>query len=90
MAMSRSREDSVLTTRSPIVQGAAADVLQPGDHPQGGGLAAAGRTDEHDELAVGDVDGEVVYGVEAVLVLLVDLVEDYFGHDLLIPSRRRR
>ena len=30
------------------------DFLQPGDHPQKRGLAAAGGADENDELAVGD------------------------------------
>ena len=34
------------------LQLALADVLQPGDHPQQGGLAAPRRADEHHELAV--------------------------------------
>jgi hypothetical protein len=62
------------------VEDAAGDVLQPGHHPQRGGLAAAGRADQHHELAVGDVQGQVVHGVEAVLVDLVDLVQAYRGH----------
>ena len=39
---------------------AAADLLQPGDHPQQRALAAARGPDDHDELAVGDL------GVDAV------------------------
>ncbi len=34
---------------------AAADGLEPGDHPQRGGLAATGGSDEHQELLVGDL-----------------------------------
>ena len=36
------------------------DVLQPGQHPQRGALARSGRADQHDELAVGDVEVERV------------------------------
>ena len=35
------------------------DVLEPGDHPQRGRLAATGRADEDDELAVGDLEVEL-------------------------------
>ena len=37
-------------------QGAAADVLQPGDHPEQGAFAAARRADKHHEFAMPDVD----------------------------------
>ena len=40
---------------------AARDGLQPGDHAQQSGLAAARRADEDDEGAVGDVDGHPVH-----------------------------
>src|SRR5690606_35238103 len=36
------------------------DLLQSRDHPQQGGLAAAGRADEDDEAAVRDVDIDAV------------------------------
>ena len=39
---------------------AAGDVLEPGDHAQQRRLAAAGRADQHDELAVRDVDAHAV------------------------------
>jgi hypothetical protein len=60
--------------------GAAADVLQPGDHAQGGALAAARRPYQDEELAVGNVEVQVLDRMEAVVVLLVDLVEDDLGH----------
>src|SRR5690606_27649236 len=39
---------------------AAADLLQPRHHAQGGALAAAGGAYEDDELLVGDVEADVV------------------------------
>ena len=42
--------------------GAAVDVLETREHAQGGGLAAAGGADEDEELAVLDVDVELVDG----------------------------
>jgi len=59
---------------------AGADVLESGDHAQGGGLAAARRPHQHEELAVGDVEVEVTDRVEPVLVELVDLLKDDLGH----------
>ena len=41
---------------------AAGDVDHPVDHPHRGGLAAAGRADEHADLAGGDGQGEAVDG----------------------------
>ena len=34
-----------------------ADLLEARDHPQGGRLAAAGRSDDDDELTVADLEG---------------------------------
>ncbi len=56
MAMSRSLGSRSLTTLVADAQLASRDRLEPGDHPQRGRLAAAGRPDEHEELAVGDVE----------------------------------
>jgi hypothetical protein len=40
--------------------GSHVDVFEPGQHPQAGGLAAAGRPDEDQELAVGDLEVQLV------------------------------
>ncbi|HWJ32189.1 MAG TPA: hypothetical protein VNR59_07600 [Gaiellaceae bacterium] len=54
---------------------AAADLLEPGDHAERARLAAAGRSDEDDELAVGDVEVELVHGARAVRVDLRQALE---------------
>ena len=56
MAMSRSLGGTVLTTLPPIAISPDGDVLEPRQHAQQGGLAAARRADQHHELAIGDVD----------------------------------
>ena len=61
--------------------GAAADVLQPGHHAQGGRLAAARRSDQHDELVVGDVQVEILHGGDATRRRsCCTLRESDFGH----------
>ena len=49
------------------VQLAAGDILQPGDHPQGGGLTAAGGAHQHDELLVGNVQVEILHRHHALV-----------------------
>ena len=49
-------------------------VLEPGEHPQRGRLAATGGADEHEELAVCDVDAEVV-DRDRVVEALRDVLE---------------
>ena len=49
------------------VQLAAADLLQSGDHPQRGGLAAAGGANQHDELLVLDLQVEVLHRQNALV-----------------------
>ena len=58
--MSRSRGRRLVDTPAADAQLAAGDVLEPGDHAQRGGLAAAGRADQHEERSV--VDREVQVG----------------------------
>ena len=60
MAMPRSAGSTSLTTLPPIDDLAAADVLEPGDHPEQRGLSAAGGADEDDEFAVGDVEARAM------------------------------
>jgi hypothetical protein len=55
--------------------GARRDRLKAGDHAQRGGLAAAGRADEHHELPVGDVQGEPVDGGHAADVDLGEVLK---------------
>ena len=66
------------------------DLLEPGDHPQRGRLAAARRADEHEELAVANLEREVVDRLDAVLVDLVDLVEHHVSHYPLVHELSRR
>ena len=46
---------------------AAADLLQSCNHPQGGGLAAAGGAHQHDELLVRNVQVEILYRHHALV-----------------------
>ena len=57
-----------------------ADVLQPGHHPEGRRLAAAGRADQHHELTVRDVQAEVADRLGAAGVHLVHVVDDDASH----------
>jgi hypothetical protein len=54
---------------------AAGDVLQPCDHAQRRRFAAAGRADQRHELLVGDLQVDVLYGVEQRAIMLVELAE---------------
>ena len=58
------------------------DVLQTGHHAQRGGLAAAGRTDQHDELLVRDLQIEVVDGGHLVVVDLLDAFQRNSCHTI--------
>ena len=62
------------------VQLTLADLLQAGHHAQGGGLAAAGGADQHDELLVGDVQVEVVDRRDAAVVDLLDALQTQSCH----------
>ena len=46
---------------------ALADLFQAGHHAQGGGLAAAGGTNQNDELLIGDVQVELLDGDDAAV-----------------------
>jgi hypothetical protein len=52
----------------------------PGDHPERGRLAAAGRADKSDKLAVGDIEIDGVDNLEAA-ILLDEVLERNGGHD---------
>ena len=78
--MSRSRGARSLTTRAADPDLAVADLLEAGDHPQRGRLAAARRADEHDELAFVDLQVEVADRDDVVAVDLRDVDELDVGH----------
>ena len=58
------------------------DVLQARDHVEGGRLSATGRSDEDDELAVGDGQRQVAHRGGAAGILLGDVVQNDLGHYL--------
>ena len=71
---------------------AAGDLLQPGDHAQQRALAAAGRPDDDDELAVGDLGVDAVdhlIGLRAVAVGLDDVADRDGTHVCLFVSTSR-
>ena len=62
-------------------------LLQPVDHLQAGGLAAARGAHQHADLAIGDLEVEVVHGDLAARIFLADLFEP--DHGLAHPSCRQ-
>ena len=56
MAMPRSLGSSQVTLRSPIQIWPVVDLEQAGDGVEQGGLAAAGRPEQHQELALLDLE----------------------------------
>jgi hypothetical protein len=59
---------------------AVGDVLQPGDHVERGGLPAARRPDQDHELAVGDIQADLVDRQRPVRESLGHVVESDFSH----------
>src|SRR5437879_8231621 len=62
------------------VYGAAVRLLEAGDHHERRRLAGAARSQERDELAPGDVDADVVDGVDASVVRLHEPVQSQVRH----------
>ena len=82
--MSRSFGSDVIHDAVADLERPVADLLEPGDHPQARRLAAAGRTDEDHELAIGDLEAEVLDGGEFAEAL-PDVIERHGGHGRLLP-----
>src|SRR6185503_3851364 len=56
------------------------DLLEAADRAEERRLSAAGRADEHHELALADREVDVVDGADSARELLDDVVEDDFSH----------
>ena len=65
-------------------QHAARDVLETGNHPERRRLAAPGRSDEHHELTVGDLQVEPRYRLRPVGVDLANSLERDCGHRTIL------
>jgi hypothetical protein len=59
---------------------AAGDGLKPRDHAQQRGFAAAGRADQHAELAVADLEVDALDGLDAAGIGLADVAEGDVSH----------
>jgi hypothetical protein len=64
------------------------DILQAGDHPQCGRLAAARRPDQHDKLMVGDVEIDAAHRLDLVITL-DHLTQRHVSHEINPLSHRR-
>src|SRR5216684_4775661 len=79
-------EGDIAVGRLPVLHGlsvdenlAAIDFLQTGDGPQRRGLAAAGWPQQHEKLAMADLEVELADDV-VVAEILLDVPEDDAGH----------
>ena len=57
--------------------------LEAGDHPKRRRFAAARGSDQHHELAGGDLQRDVPHGVEAAGVFLVEMFQNDVGHEAI-------
>ena len=78
--MSRSFGETSLTGLPPMRKRAGGDILQPGYHPQCGGLSAAGRAHQNHELALAHIQVQILNGMEAVRIHFIDLLQAHRGH----------
>ena len=57
------------------VQLAPGNILQPGHHAQGSGFSTAGRTDQHNQLAILHVHVKVVHRLHVVVINLIQMLQ---------------
>jgi hypothetical protein len=76
----------------PVADGhlAVGDLVETGDHAQDGGLAAARRPDQHHELAVADLKGDVPHRLHAAGELLANVLQHDPAHLCLLSGSRPR
>ena len=74
-----------LTTRSPMRSSPPVISSRPGEHAQRGGLAAAGRADQHQELVVADIQVQVVDG-QHVAIFLINMFKRHTCHCRLLSK----
>ena len=65
---------------------AAGDLLQTGDHTQGGGLTAAGRTDENDKFLIRDFQVEIGNGSNIAGVNFLNVTAANGSHNAHPPN----
>ncbi len=83
MARPRSAGPMSLALAPSISRSPAVMLFEPGDHAQQGRLAAAGRADEDDELAVGDVEVDSLDDLDFAVVL-ADAAQGNSGHGMFL------
>ena len=66
-------------------QAAVADLLQAGHAAECRRLATAGRSDQDEELAIIDLEVEVVHGEDVAGVFLDHVVKGHRGHRTMLP-----
>ncbi len=86
----------VAVPRADVVDRPAADpddsfvgLLESGDEAEHGGLPAAGRADEHQQLTIGDVQGQVPDGDDAAVALRHPFEADRCHHPASLIHGRR-
>ena len=62
------------------------DFFQTCDHTQGGGLTAAGRTDENDKFLISDLQVEILNGSNIARIDFVNMTATNAGHGSLPPN----
>ena len=62
------------------------DFFQTCDHTQGGGLTAAGRTDENDKFLISDFQVEILNGSNIARIDFVNMTATNAGHGSLPPN----
>ena len=61
------------------------DILQTGDHAQGGGLTAAGRTDQDNKLFIFDLKVEIAHRDDITGIYFINAAKGQTGHKKLPP-----